>query len=128
MSDAFPFALPFIIPLQPVPSQVLEVTLNNQACKIKVFTKHIQVPIHPPGTTVTNPPVFEEVDPLFLDLYLNDVLVVGGVLCLNKVGIVRNPYFGFVGDLSFNDLQGNEDPQVNGLGLRWILSYWSDLP
>ena len=116
-----------IVPIVPANNQTLSVTLANQPCKINIFTKHIQVPVHPPGSIITNPPIFEAIDPIFLDLYLNDVLVVGGVLCLNRVGIVRNPYFGFVGDLSFADTLGDEDPQVSGLGNRWLLCYWPNL-
>lgn len=125
MSDLI--ATPFLIPLVPANSQELTATLGNQACRIKVFTKNLWVPYHNPGEIVTDPPPFEEINPLFLDLYLNDSLIVGGVLCLNNVGIVRNPYFGFVGDLSFTDTQGNEDPQVSGLGNRWQLCYWPNL-
>lgn len=76
---------------------------------------------------VTNPPVFGEIDPIFLDLYINDVLILGGVLCLNNVAIVRDPYLGFIGDLAFTDLTGDEDPQVSGLGFRWLLNYWPNL-
>lgn len=119
---------PQIIPIQPVPSQELDVTLDNQPVKLKIFTKHIQVPIHPPGTIVTNPPVFEAIDPLFIDVYLNDVLILGGILCLNNVGIIRSPYLGILGDLAFTDLTGDEDPQVDGLGIRWLLNYWPNLP
>jgi hypothetical protein len=120
-------ATPLIIPIVPVNSQTLTATLGNQAVRVDLYTKHLQVPVHPPGSIVTNPPIFEEVDPLFLNLYLNDALILGGVLCLNNVGIVRNRYFGFVGDLAFTDLQGDEDPRVSGLGLRWLLNYWPDL-
>lgn len=81
----------------------------------------------PTGNIVTDPPAFAEINPIFLDLYINDVLVLGGVLALNNVGLVRDPYLGFVGDLSFTDIQGNEDPQVSGLGIRWLLCYWPNL-
>lgn len=120
-------AIPLIVPVTPVPAQTLNVTLADQACRINIFTKHLNVPDHLPGDIVTDPPVFYTIDPIFLDLYLNDVLVLGGVLCLNNVGIVRNPYLGFVGDLSFTDVQGDEDPRYDGLGVRWLLNYWPSL-
>ncbi len=56
-------------------------------------------------------PTYENQNPVFLDLYLNETtLVVGGVPCLNDVRIVRNAYLGFIGDLAVIDTEGNEDP------------------
>lgn len=131
-------ASPLVIPLIGVASQTLSSTLGNQPCAIDVFTKHIQVPVisghgvsappQPGGSIVTAPPVYAQADPVFLNLRLNDVPVLSGVLARNNVKIVRNPYFGFVGDLSFADTEGNEDPQWPGLGARWLLLYWPDLP
>lgn len=121
---------PQIIPLAATPSQTLSITLGNQSCKIDVYTKHIQVPTHSPGTIATDPPVYEAIDPIFLDLYVNDALVLGGVLGLNNVKIVRGfcaVGSVFVGDLSFTDTQANDDPDVSGLGGRWQLLYWPDL-
>ena len=47
-----------IIPLQAVPSQTLNVNLNNQACTINVYQKSTG---------------------LFIDLLVNDALIIGGV-------------------------------------------------
>ena len=116
--------VPDVIPLAAVPSQTLTVTLNAQACKINVFTKHIQVPVYETGSIKTEPPVYSAIDPVFVDLYVNDVLVIGGAPALNNVKIVRDSYLGFVGDLSFTDTQGTEDPQTGGLGARWLFLYW----
>ncbi len=56
-------------------------------------------------------PTYENQNPVFLDLYLNETnLIIGGVPCLNDVRIVRNVYLGFIGDLSVIDTEGNEDP------------------
>lgn len=130
--------LPVVVPLLGVASQMMAIVLGNQACTINVYTKHIQVPAYPDpgiptppqqdGIIVTSPPVYAPIDPVFLDLYKNDVLVLGGVLARNNVLIVRNTYFGFVGDLSFADTEGTLDPQWQGLGTRWLLLYWPDLP
>jgi len=116
-----------LIPLNPVPSQQLIITLNNQPCTITVYTKHIHIPFIPSGGIPSDPPIYEPVDPIFLDLYVNDSLVLGGVLCLNQNLIVRNKYLGFIGDMSFLDTQANEDPQISGLGSRWQLAYWPNL-
>ena len=116
-----------IIPLNPLPSQRLSITLSNQACVIDLFTKHIQIPFVPSGGIPTDPPVYKPIDPLFLNLYQNDVLVLGGALCLDRTLIVQNDYFNFNGDFSFIDTKGTEDPQVSGLGSRWQLCYWPNI-
>ncbi|WP_235012296.1 phage baseplate plug family protein [Caballeronia catudaia] len=50
-------------------------------------------------------------------------LIMAGVLCRNLVYLVREAYFGFVGDLAFVDSAGDDDPQYSGLGTRWRLLY-----
>lgn len=91
-----------IIPLSPVPNQTVNVQLAGQACTIDVF---------------------QNAYGLFLNLYLAGVLVVGGVICQNLNRIVREPYRGFLGDLSFIDNEGSADPDYTGLGGRFSLAY-----
>lgn len=101
----------FNVPLTTAPSQEVNVTLGGQPCRIRVYTKSINVPIHPPGTIVTYPPPYENTNPVFVDLYVNDAIIIGGVLALNQNPIVRDKYLGFIGDLAFYDLSGKgEDP------------------
>ena len=121
---------PQVVPLQPVNSQILSVTLNQQACTIYLYAKLIQVPDAAP--VEVNPPTFSAVEPLFMDLYVTDAnnntsLVIGGVICQDRNRIVRNTYFNFNGDLAFVDSQGVSDPLPSGLGTRWLLTYWSSL-
>lgn len=91
-----------IIPTIPVPAQTLTTTLNGQPCKINVVQKSTG---------------------MFCDLYVNDTLIIGGVICEDANRIVRDPYLGFIGDLAFLDTQGSEDPYYTGLGSRWVLAY-----
>jgi hypothetical protein len=91
-----------IIPLQATASQVVTVTLTNQPCRIEVAQKSTG---------------------LFINLYVSDVLIIGGVICLNGVPIVRDAYLGFTGDLAFFDNQGTTDPVYTGLGDRYSLVY-----
>lgn len=91
-----------IIPTQPVPSQTLQASLNNQPCTINLYQS-------PYG--------------LFLDLLINGGLIIGGVICWNLNLCVRNAYLGFVGDLMVGDTQGNSDPVYTGLGTRYQLAY-----
>jgi hypothetical protein len=124
-NGAVTLSTPSVVPLQPLPAQLLRVSLGGQATTIKVYFKQITVPLAAQIPTV--PPPYGAITPCFLDLYVNDALVIGGVLCQHENLIVRDSYLGFIGDLSMIDTQGSEDPQVAGLGSRWILSYWPDL-
>ena len=91
-----------IVPLQAVPSQNISVVLADQPCELRVYQK----------TTG-----------LFMDVLVNDDLIVAGVLCENKNRIVRSLYLGFSGDFFFFDSQGNDDPVYVGLGSRFNLAY-----
>lgn len=91
-----------IIPIVDAPSQTLAVQLAGQSCTINVYQKSTG---------------------LFLDLLVNDALIVGGVICENMNRIVRSLYLGFVGDLLFQDTQGESDPSTPGLGTRFVLCY-----
>jgi len=93
-----------IVPLQPVPSQTVAVTLATQPCTINVYQLSTG---------------------LYCDLLVNDVLIIGGVICLNANVIVRDAYLGFVGDLAFIDTQGTTDPVFTGLGGRYALGYFA---
>lgn len=92
------------------PAQLITITLNQQHCDLVIYTKSINIPIEDPGTISTDPPTYENANPVFMDLYVNNISIVGGVLCLNRTKIVRDTYLGFIGDLAFIDTQGNEDP------------------
>lgn len=63
-------------------------------------------------------------DALYCDLYVNNVLIIGGVYCRNQKVIVRNVYLGFIGDLAFTDTQGSTDPNYLGLVDRYAFVYY----
>lgn len=117
---------PLIIPVQAVPSQTLLTFVSNQATQINLHAKNIWVPVN--SGIVTDPPVFEERNPIFMDVYLNNAPVVSSVLCRNNTKIIRDSYLGYIGDFAFQDTIGDEDPVYTGLGSRWQLIYWPDLP
>lgn len=118
-----------IIPLQPVVSQTVNVVLADQSCTIDVYAKGILAAYQPPWVPAPTPPTYPAPDllasALYLDLYVSNVLVLGGIQCLNGVAIVRDSYLGFVGDLAFYDTQGATDPVYTGLGGRYVLAYLS---
>lgn len=91
-----------VVPLQAVPSQVANVTLNGQACTIRAYQKFYG---------------------LFLDLLVDNNLIIGGVQCENNNRIVRSLYLGFQGDLAWTDTQGTNDPHYTGIGSRYFLMY-----
>lgn len=98
-----------IVPLNANPNQMLTVGLDDQACQIAVY---------------------QTTKGLFLDLYVNNELIIAGVLCQNLNRIVRSLYLGFSGDLVFYDTQGTSSPAYAGLRSRFFLVYLSpsDLP
>lgn len=90
------------ITLSAIPSQSFTVVLGEQNCIIRLSQK----------TTG-----------LFMDLSVDGAPVVTGSLCRDMVGVVRDAYLGFVGELVFMDTQGSSDPEYTGLGDRFVLLY-----
>jgi hypothetical protein len=98
--------MPQIIPLQPVPNQTTQTVLANQNCQLNVY----QTPFG-----------------LFMDVRVNDAPIVLGVICQDMNRIVRDLYFGFIGDFTFKDMQGlGADPTFDGLGSRFLLLYLTE--
>ena len=91
-----------IVPLAAIPSPKVSILLGGQNCQIKVYQKTTGV---------------------YLNLSVNNTQVVSGVICRDRVAIVRDAYLGFVGDLSFFDTQGTSDPDYTGFGSRFQLVY-----
>lgn len=93
-----------IIPIQAVPSQTLQIVLNGQPTQIYIYQKTYGV---------------------FIDISLNNEIIIAGVLCENDHLIIRNTYLGYAGDFIFDDTQGSDDPTYTGLGTRFVLYYLS---
>ena len=90
------------IPINDVTSQTVQVILANQSCLINLYQNSTG---------------------LYCDLTVNGVLIIGGVACLNLIRIVRDSYLGFIGDLTFQDIQGTNEPSSPGLGTRYLFQY-----
>ena len=88
-----------------MPNQAVVTTLTDQQCQINVYQR---------GQF------------LFLDLYLNNAILLYGVICENLNRIIRDTYFGFSGDLCWLDTQGESDPIYTGIGSRFHLCYLSE--
>lgn len=91
-----------IVPLLATPSQELAIELGGQACRLNVYAK---------------------AGGLFVDVLVNDALVIGGVIARNLDRIVRSTYLGFAGDFYFFDTAGAADPVYPELGSRFVLIY-----
>lgn len=98
-----------VIPIADEEAQTLNVQLAGQACRIDLYAKSTG---------------------FYCDLYVSDVLIIGGAICQNLNRIVRDAYLGFVGDLFFYDIQGTTtqpstglDPSRPGIGTRYLLCY-----
>ena len=98
-----------IIPVQAVPSQSFQVTLNGQLCTLNVYQTFWGV---------------------FMDVLVSGNVIIQGVLCLNQTWIVRSLYLGFIGDFAWVDNQPNvilgpSPPSYTGLGARFSLIYFN---
>ncbi len=91
-----------LIPLKAIPKQAFQVVLNEQTTQLNIYT--------------TN-------GGLFMDVLVNNVPIIYGTICLDRVRIIRDAYLGFKGDLLFFDTEGKEDPGYTGLGTRFLLAY-----
>jgi len=92
------------IPITAVPAQTFTIQLGTQSCLINLYQKNTG---------------------LFFDMTVNNTPCVNSVICLNLVGLVREAYYGFTGQLAFVDTQGTSDPTYDGLGTRYQLVYVS---
>lgn len=95
------------IPLKALPNQTLTVFLPTDALQT------IQID------------VYQKAYGLFANIWLNNVLIMGGIICENLNRLLRSAYLNFPGDFVFIDQQGKEDPNYIGLGSRWVLMFLS---
>lgn len=93
------------IPLKPIASQSVNVTLAGQPCTIGLRQMGGRQ---------------------YLSLSWNGTPICQSVLLVNRSAIIRAEYTGFIGDLAVIDTQGDEAPQYTGWGTRWFLAFNSD--
>jgi hypothetical protein len=100
-----------VIPTVATPSQTLTVVLAGQQTMLDLYQRSTG---------------------FFCDVYVNDVLIIGGVICQNGNRIVRDAYLGFIGDFAFYDTQATlgtngvldgADPTYQGLNTQFLLIY-----
>lgn len=91
-----------IIPLEQLPNQTFWIDLDNQDCKIHIYTRY---------------------DYTYIDLSIDDKPLIDGQICLNNTDIVQFTHLNFKGQLRFVDTQGDDDPYFTGFGERFVLAY-----
>lgn len=91
-----------VIPLTAVPNQVEVVPLDGNSVQLAVNQRS---------------------NGLYIDVFMNGLPIVLGVICENLNRIIRGRYLGFPGELFFDDTQGTDDPDYTGLGARFQLFY-----
>lgn len=95
-----------VVPVQAVPSQTLTITLGGQSVALNIYQMNDYG--------------------LFMDVILNGTLLVSGVICQQANRILRDAYFGFIGDFAWFDTENTTEPEppyYTGIGSRWILAY-----
>lgn len=60
---------------------------------------------------------------VFLDVYVSNKLLITGILCLDRVRIIRLAYKRFPGDLMFVDQLAFDNPQFSYFNERFKLYY-----
>jgi hypothetical protein len=90
------------IPIQALPSQQIQVTLDGQLCAFSIYVKN---------------------QCMFFDAVVNGATIAYAVQCKNMVQLIPTAYLGFTGVLILFDTQGTSDPVYTGLGTRWQLLY-----
>lgn len=93
-----------VIPITAVPSQNFTILLGTQNCALNIYQLSTG---------------------LYCDIVVDQNTIVTAMICLNLVGLVREAYLGFSGQLFFYDTEGTDDPYYTGLGSRFQLVYQS---
>jgi hypothetical protein len=96
-------------------SQTVQFTIANQNTLLNIYQKTSSAP----GQATINDAW------LYMDVYLNNSLIIGGVVCQNMNRIIRGVYLGYVGDFAWYDTQGVNNPTAPGLNSRYLLLYFT---
>lgn len=90
------------VALQPVPSQIVRIVLDNQNVQLKVYDKGGRI---------------------YIDVNSDGSDIVTAALVFNGNPVRCCAYIPFRGNFVFIDVQGSENPEYIGLGSRYKLIY-----
>jgi hypothetical protein len=106
------------IPINNVPNQSFNVTLETVLCKITLQSKD-----NPQGYT-NDVKALES--SLYFSLETNNNEITNATICENLNPLIKQDYLGFSGNFLFVDTQGGSNPFYNGLNTRFLLVYLTD--
>ena len=93
------------ITLSALPAQTFQAILDDQQCRITLYQRGRR---------------------MYLDLDVDNEPVCRGAICQNRASVVPFPTLNFLGSLHFWDTLGDEPPQYDKLGSRFLLLYVAD--
>lgn len=93
------------LPLERIPNQTFEIILNDQDCKIHLYTRD---------------------EFLFFDLDVSDAPFFYGAICYDRTRILPISRDSFNGNFIFRDTLARNNPEYSKLGERYILYYLTD--
>lgn len=96
--------MPSVISLSAVPSQKLQVVLEDQDVELSILQR---------GNNV------------YADITVNGVVLRQGVLCIDRVPLLQPGTTEFSGNLVFIDLWGTSNPQWQEYESRFVLLYYT---
>ena len=96
--------MPSVIPLSAVPSQRLQVVLEDQDVELSILQR---------GNNV------------YANITVNGVVLRQGALCIDRVPILQPGTTNLSGNFVFVDLWGTSDPQWQEYGSRFVLFYYT---
>ena len=86
-------------------AQTFQVVLDDQQCRITLYQRGRR---------------------MYLDLEVDSETVCRGAICQNRASVVPFPTLSFSGSLHFWDTLGDEPPQYDRLGTRFLLLYLAE--
>lgn len=92
-----------IIPLSKIDAQRFSITLQDKAYSFRLLDRGMAG--------------------VFLDVFQEQDALITGILCLDRVRLIRSAYRLFPGDLMFVDQQGTLSPDFTRFGDRFLLYY-----
>lgn len=90
------------IPVTSTPSQSLNVIINGTVFRLDIYQRSTG---------------------LYMNVWVNGVVVVSGAICQNLNPVVHADYLSLGGDFVWVDMQGSQDPVYSGLGSRYVLTF-----
>jgi len=103
------------IPVNNVPNQIFNVTLETVLCRIKLQSKDNVLGYNEDPNALTSS--------LYFSLETNNNEITNTTICENLNFLIKQSYVDFGGNFLFVDTQGKSDPYYSELNTRFLLIY-----